>query len=261
MGSFSQKSAVFCGDMAFSTQTNLFLPNETAPPSAKLLAELPFLILVGLTGVGKSSLLETLRFPTLSDRRELVDRYVLPFYGYSAESQLDRTERFALTRRFRSEHPGGVAEALLNGRVEPVWPLVFDGLRGEEEVRFALEHLPLARFVLLQARDITRLSRLLKRGDSFDRVQIENLDLESIQALASGVLSEDELQEALGWNDSAQDLSAKLKIVAEERKNYDPDGAKRVLEGNTRALFLDTELLSVEAEAEAIKAFVEDGNV
>lgn len=238
--------------------TQLYLPNETAPPNAKPLPELPFLILVGLTGVGKSSLLETLRLPTLPDRREVVDRYVLPLYGHSAESQLDRTERFALTRRFRSEHRGGVAEALLNGRIEPVWPVVFDGLRGEDEVRFALEHLPLARFVVLQARDLTRLSRLLKRGDSFDRVQIENIDLESIQALASGILSEDELQEALCWNVSAEDLSAKLKIVAEERKNYDPDGAKRVLEANLRALFLDTETLSIEAEAEAIRGFINE---
>jgi hypothetical protein len=242
--------------MALATSTVLYLPSETAPPKAKPLTELPLLILVGLTGVGKSSLLETLRLPTLPDRREVVDRYVLPLYGHSAESQLDRTERFALTRRFRAEHPGGVAEALLNGKIEPIWPVVFDGLRGEDEIRFALEHLPLARFVVLQARDITRLSRLLKRGDSFDRVQIESIDLESIRALAQGVLNEDELQEALCWNVVAEDLSAKLKIVSEERKNYDPDGAKRILEGNSRALFLDTEAMSVEAEAEAIRGFV-----
>ncbi|MDX2005890.1 MAG: hypothetical protein SFU83_11480 [Meiothermus sp.] len=242
--------------MSVSTSLALYLPGESAPPSAKPLAELPFLILVGLTGVGKSSLLEALHHPTLPDRREVVDRYVLPLYGHSAQSQLDRAERFALTRRFRAEHPGGVAEVLLHGKIQPVWPVVFDGLRGEDEVRFALEHLPLARFVLLQARDITRLSRLLRRGDSFDRVRIDQIDLDSVRALAEGVLSEGELEEALSWNVSAEDLSAKLKIVAEERKNYDPAGAGRVLEGSSRALFLDTETLSVEQEAEAIQRFI-----
>ena len=41
----------------------------------------PLLILVGLTGVGKSTLVEALGLPRLPDRRELVDLYVLPRYG------------------------------------------------------------------------------------------------------------------------------------------------------------------------------------
>lgn len=233
----------------------LFLPADPAPPTTRPLAELPLLVLVGLTGVGKSSLLEALAYPTLPDRREVVDRFVLPLYGYSAQSNLDRAERFAVTRRFRQEHPGGVAEALLSAKVEPAWPLIFDGLRGEDEVRFALKHLPKACFVVLEARDITRLSRLLRRGDAFDRVRLDSVDLEGLQKLARGVLSGDELQEALGWNASAEDLSTKLKIVSEERKNYDPSGAKRVLQGNPRALFLDTEALSIEQEAAQIRGF------
>jgi hypothetical protein len=139
----------------------------------------------------------------------------------------------------------------------PAWPLLFDGLRGADEVRYALEHLPHTYFVVLEARDLTRLSRLLGRGDAFDRVQIDSSDLATLHALAQGVLSEAELQEALGWNVPIQELMAKLKIVAEERKNYDPVGARRVLEGNPRALFLDTETLRIEEEVAAIRAFVE----
>lgn len=235
----------------------LYLPGETTPPTAKPLLELPVLILVGLTGVGKSSLLSTLDYPTLSDRREVVDRYVLPLFGHKPGDTLDRAERFALTRRFREEHPGGVAEALEGSKTEPIWPLVFDGLRGADEVRYALEHLPETYFVVLEASDLTRLGRLLNRADRFDRVHLEATDERALRTLAEDVLNESELEEALSWGVPAKELSAKLKIVAEERKNYDPAGARRVLTGSPRALFLDTEALSLEAEAAQVRAFVE----
>ncbi|MER3555546.1 MAG: hypothetical protein C4331_14715 [Meiothermus sp.] len=234
----------------------LYLPGETTPPLARPLAELPLLVLVGLTGAGKSSLLDTLSYPALPDRREVVDRFVLPLFGYQPGTKLDRAERFALTRRFREGHPGGVAEALFQSKAEPAWPLIFDGLRGEDELRYALEHLPQAHFIVLEASDLTRLKRLLSRGDSFDRVRLGATDLDALKALAEGVLSEAELEEALSWDVPPQDLTAKLKIVAEERKNYDPEGAKKVLYGSPRALFLDTERLSVEQEATRIRAFV-----
>ncbi len=235
----------------------LFLPTEERPPGARPLAAQPLLVLVGLTGVGKSSLIEALNYASLPDRRVLVDRFVLPRYGYQSGQALDRSERFALTRRFRQEHPGGVAEILARSHVEPTWPLLFDGLRGEAEVCYALEHLPQSYFVVLEARDLTRLSRLLTRGDAFDRVRMDYSDLATLRELAQGVLSEGELEEALGWNVPPQELAAKLKIVAEERKNYNPAGTRKVLQGSPRALFLDTETLSLEKEAAAIRAFVE----
>lgn len=233
----------------------LYLPGEPSPPDAVALSEAPLLVLVGLTGVGKSSLLQALAYPSLPDRREVVDRYVLPLFGYAGDS-LDRSERFALTRRFREEHRGGVAEALARARIVPTWPLLFDGLRGEDEVRYALEHLPNTYFIVLEARDLTRLSRLLRRGDSFDRVKLDSSDLSALRELAKGVLSEPELEQALSWGVPLEDLSAKLKIVAEERKNYDPAGAKRVLAGSPRALLLDTEALSLEQEVQQIRQFV-----
>ncbi|MCL5964379.1 MAG: ATPase, partial [Deinococcus sp.] len=98
----------------------LYLPGESRGGSAVRLPDVPLLVLVGLTGVGKSSLLEALAFPTLPDRRELVDRYVLPLFG--AVPPLDRKARFEITRRFRETHPGGVAEILAKALVEPVWP-------------------------------------------------------------------------------------------------------------------------------------------
>ena len=214
----------------------------------------PLLILVGLTGVGKSTLVEALGLPRLSDRRELVDLYVLPRYG--AKPPIPREERFRLTRRFREEFPGGVAEVLARGYVPPAPLLLFDGLRGEEEVAYALKHLPKALFVILHAREITRLKRLLARQDAFDRVALSPLEVEKLQELAQGVLAPEELEEALALA-PAEEVLAKLKIVAEEKRNYDPEGPLRLLRDHPRALVLDTEALDPLAEAQAVRAFLE----
>jgi hypothetical protein len=214
----------------------------------------PLLILVGLTGVGKSTLVEALGLPRLPDRRELVDLYVLPRYG--AKPPIPREERFRLTRRFREEFPGGVAEVLARGYVPPAPLLLFDGLRGEEEVAYALKHLPKALFVVLHAREITRLKRLLARQDAFDRVALSPLEVEKLQELAQGVLAPEELEEALALA-PAEEVLAKLKIVAEEKRNYDPEGPLRLLRDHPRALVLDTEALDPLAEAQAVRAFLE----
>ncbi|GAA5338226.1 hypothetical protein YIM73052_16890 [Thermus antranikianii] len=224
-----------------------------ARPNLVSVKDHPLLILVGLTGVGKSTLVEALGFPRLPDRRELVDLYVLPRYGVNLP--IPREERFRLTRRFREEFPGGVAEVLARGFVEPRFPLLFDGLRGEAEVAYALEHLPKALFVVLHAREATRLKRLLSRQDAFDRVELRPEERAELKALAEGVLSPEELEEALAlapW----EEVLAKLKIVAEEKRNYDPLGPLRLLEDHPRALILDTERLSLEEEVEAVRGFL-----
>lgn len=213
----------------------------------------PLLILVGLTGVGKSTLVQALGLPRLPDRRELVDLYVLPRYG--ARPPIPREERFRLTRRFLQEFPGGVAEVLAWGYVPPAPLLLFDGLRGEKEVAFALERLPKALFVVLHAREITRLKRLLARQDAFDRVALSPGEAEKLQELAQGVLSPEELEEALALA-PAEEVLAKLKIVAEEKKNYDPEGPLCLLEGHPRALVLDTEAMAPEEEVQAVRAFL-----
>lgn len=225
---------------------------EEAPGLAPVKA-LELVVLVGLTGVGKSTLVEALGLPRLPDRRALVDQYVLPRYG--AKPPLPREERFRLTRRFREEFPGGVAEVLARGYAKPHPLLLFDGLRGEAEVAYALKHLPKARFLLLHARDSTRLKRLLVRKDAFDRVALSREEEEKLKGLAEGVLSQAELEEVLGLA-PLEEVLAKLKIVAEERRNYDPEGPLRLLAGSSRALVLDTERLTLEEEVEAVRRFL-----
>jgi hypothetical protein len=221
------------------------------PDTAVPIPELPLLILVGLTGVGKTSLIKALGFDVLPNRREVVDRYVIPLY--SSRSDLDRSERFAITRKFQQDHPGGIAEVLARCSAQPAWPLLFDGLRGSQEITFALEHLPKSYFVVLQASNLTRLSRLLSREDRFDKVVLDNL--EHLDSLAQGVLSEDDLKTAQSWGFNAEALVAKLKIVAEEHKNYSQD--TQILAEHPRALVLDTQALTLEQEVSSVKNFVE----
>jgi hypothetical protein len=207
--------------------------------------EARLLIVVGLTGAGKSSFTRALGWPLLPNRRELVDRYVLPAFGRDPAA-LDRTERFELTRRWRQEHPGGVAEALAAGYVPAGRRLVFDGLRGADEVAYAREHLPRARFVVLEAPAAVRLERLLGRGDGFDRVAAAPRG--RLAPLAAGVLDEDELERfAAAW--PADELAEKLSIIAAEQRNYHPEGPRRLLAGSPRALFIDTTVTSPAAAA------------
>jgi hypothetical protein len=139
------------------------------------------LFLVGLTGVGKSTLLPALLGggrSKLPDRRELTDKVILPaalrLIGEQARPVTDRIERFRMTARYRETHPEGIVHALveyLSGHLpagEPASAL-FDGLRGAEEVQAALRRFPDARFLLLDASLETRVERLLARSDEFDR--------------------------------------------------------------------------------------------
>ena len=89
----------------------------------------------------------------------------------------DRRRRFDYTGRYRQRHPGGLAHAFsrLVLQRRPAVPgrgavTIFDGLRGADEVSFAAQSLPLARFAVLNAPDVVRVERLLQRQDAFDQV-------------------------------------------------------------------------------------------
>ncbi len=226
-------------------------------PGTRPLTELPLLIVVGLTGVGKTSFTRALGWPTLLGRRELVNRYVLPQLGALPEG-LNRTERFRLTARWRMEHPGGLAEALAAAHTEPVWPLVFDGLRGEAEARYAREHFDRAYFVVLEAPAAVRLERLLGRGERFDHAAVSREEIARFRELAEGMLAQSELDRLLGRGYPLEDLIAKLKIVVEEQKNYRPEGPRRALARCRRALFLDATRIDPEAAARRTRAWLQE---
>ncbi len=201
-----------------------------APPAGwRPLAERPLLVLVGLTGVGKSTVLRLLCAQAaersappalLPDRRTLTDRLLIAAVqaaeGLPVEPVHDRALRFEYTRRFRQRFAGGMAHALALLCTHPAQTpglLLFDGLRGENEVTHAASALPLARFALLDAPDAVRVARLLGRSDPFDRI---------------GAATDAE--------------QAALRIVDEERQNYDPAATRRALQEHApgRTLLLDT---------------------
>lgn len=201
----------------------IFWPPDSIPEGAVSITETNLAILVGLSGVGKSSLIAGLGLPALPDRREIVDRLISLEFGVAPPRR--REERFAVTRRYREIHSGGVAFGLWSAWVmpQPIW--LFDGLRGAEESRYALEHYPKARFLVLEAPPELRARRLAGRGDPFDQI-------------------------------SEGDLNRAWSIVREEEENYSSQEAREVLWGQPRALFLDTAALSLEQEITLAREFL-----
>ena len=255
------------------------------PPTAEWqpIEQSSLLIFVGVTGVGKSTTLEMLReqgvsLTLLPDRRLLTDQLIIGFLqrqaGETPGLVVDRAERFAITRRYRELFPGGMAHALCQLFVkshEAQWQ-VFDGLRGANEVHAAAVALPQARFVVLEAPDVVRVERLLGRSDSFDLVAIED-DAQNATASqqtlhtiglseANEIFSPGEIEHLLGLCEpptghgtiSLDDLRAKLKIVLEERRNYDPSATIQALQmiAPTRTLIIDTTRIQAKAAAQRI---------
>ncbi|WP_245557551.1 ATPase [Deinococcus peraridilitoris] len=245
------------------------------PETFQPLPGLPLLVLVGVTGVGKSTTLSSLeqlgvRFSVLPNRREVTDAVMIEPLAGSPVS--DREERFRLTARYRETHPGGMAQALASLAVDlNHWtsPLLFDGLRGLDEVRYATEHLPLARFVVLGAPDMVRVRRLLGRADHFDRVVTTGEEaggqrlLAQLRALEGvrEVFEEDALEQLAalpGEGIDRADVLGKVRIVVSERRHYDPRSAQEWLEHlpPRRALILDTAAFSATDVARRIQEWL-----
>ncbi|RLT44292.1 MAG: ATPase [Chloroflexi bacterium] len=239
-------------------------------------ADLPLLILVGVTGVGKSTTLALLEagdppVRQLPDRRALADQLITKVQldaGEPIRPISDRAERFDYTRRYRAQNPGGLAQALSQLWVDPaLWPqpLCFDGLRGMDEVSYAAAHLPHARFAVLDAPDVVRVERLLGRGDRFDRLStsptaatggtLPGLDVPGVDALFTP--EEQARLSALVTSGtvSADDLRAKVAIVVTERQNYDPSAAIAALQrlAAGRTVVVDTIRNSPEDAARLIR--------
>jgi energy-coupling factor transporter ATP-binding protein EcfA2 len=233
------------------------------------LSKLEFIVLVGVTGVGKTTTLEALRdtglaFSLLPDRRLVTD--VVMIYALAGKPVTDREERFALSAKYRESHPGGMAQAIgsLSIHLE-ILPslLVFDGLRGLEEVTYAAEQYPKARFIVLDAPDTVRVQRLLGRSDAFDRVHTGTssgsvmTQLEAIQGVQH-VFSSVELEQLAALEMDVSEIVAKTKIVVTERQNYDPVAARDFLArlpGN-RVLYVDTTTSSPKDIATKIKEWL-----
>lgn len=199
---------------------------------------LALLCLVGLTGSGKSTVLSTLtedgQLVLLPERRELTDLVIIPaaqrLEGTQPAPVRDRLERFRLTALYRRHHAGGIVHALSQYLYDnpPAQAAVFDGLRGVEEVEAALRVFPVARFLMLEASQETRLQRLAARADTFD-----------------GLAGDGALEQA-------------RQIVVEEQRHYDQRAARERLESlpPSRRLLLDTDRLTARQVASAAREWL-----
>lgn len=217
----------------------------------------PCLIIVGNIGVGKSTAINSLRqeglvFSLLPNRRILTNEFILaPVLKKDGKEvqELDRLERFHYTCRYREKFPSGIAHVLKQIHINPQQVqslLIFDGLRGEKEVSYAVENLPLAKFIYLNAPDIVRLERLLQRQDSFDFIEDnDNLD---ILETSLKIFTNKERKRLLSLVENKQievgSLQQKLKIITTEKSNYDIEKTKLVLETTApqRTLFIDSSI-------------------
>lgn len=232
-----------------------------APPNWQPIANLPLIVLVGVTGVGKSTLLaqltqQGLTHRLLPDRRALTDQLIIARMQAEAGEPVapvsDRRQRFAYTRAYRAKYPGGMAHAVAqlwvaSATMTTCW--IFDGLRGANEVTAAATALAQARFVMLDAPDIVRIQRLLGRNDAFDQVTLERTNQPQAGyelPEAADLLSRQEIDRLVQWAAqqaiAPEELRAKLQIVAEERRNYDPAATLDALRihAPARLLHLDT---------------------
>ena len=216
------------------------------PAGWRSMADSEVLVLVGVTGAGKSTAIAAMderkvAYSLLPDRRVVTDRVIIPLY--ESEPVFDRVRRFAITQRFTQDCEGGMAAVLASLAADASTrglPLVFDGLRGEAEVAYAAAVLPRARFLVLTAPDPVRLMRLLKRGDTFDRAAPTGetsgetaggptLDLPDAEGILSSADIERLRAEVAAGTLEADEVRAKFKIIAAERRNYDPDRAVAAL--------------------------------
>ena len=241
-------------------------------PGFVSLVNLEFFVLVGVTGVGKTTTLEALEhagfgFSSLPDRRLVTD--VVMIQALSGKPIIDREERFALTAKYRKLYPGGMAQAIgtLQLDLEKLkQPLIFDGLRGLDEVSYAASNYSKARFIVLDAPDEIRVERLLGRFDAFDSVTNTNLignTLEQLKTIksVSQVFTVSQLEKLAALETtglSASEIVAKTKIVVSERRNYNPIEARDFLVqlGSKRVLYLDTTAAAPEIIAKRIIEWV-----
>lgn len=222
-----------------------FLNNT--PENWQAITKYPLLILVGLTGVGKTTITKNLlnsefNFTLLPNRRTLADKVIFPTFTQSEESIYCRIKRLEYTRKYQQIYSGGMAYILSQLKI-PIKSekslLIFDGLRGKNEVIYAAQMLPNARFIVLEASDNTRLQRLINRQDVFDYIHpssteslsnprnkqelksFADLNMSEVSKFLTPTEQEEWLKIVNQGKIKVSVLKDKLKIIFKERQNYD----------------------------------------
>jgi hypothetical protein len=242
------------------------------PPGWKAITNFPLIIIVGVTGTGKTTFTNNLveagyDFELLPDRRDLTDQLIiapLQREDHQEVRALPRMQRVPYIRHYQQRHPAGLAYAISQLYVDPAVCskfLIFNGLRGESEVQYSIDASPKSQFIVLDASNIVRAKRLLERKDSYDRTskyKQENLSMlekaASFDALgvpeAAEIFSLDEEQSLLemtrNGNVTVAELRDILQLLCVERSLYNKDETIATLLSLApeRTLVIDTTTLN-----------------
>ena len=236
--------------MKYLNETLAFSLDPTEIPEGFLpLTHLPVIIMVGLTGVGKSTVIDLLgkemAFTLLPNRRALTDEIIIASLQREAGESIgivtNRIKRVEYTARYREKNPGGMAQALGQVVVKVAQenePFIFDGLRGLNEVQHGSSYFPQSRFIVLEAPDVVRLNRLLNRGDQFDVVEsrpgtIDQSLMETFRSIPEieAVFTPQQLSQIaqIAADYTSEEILKKVAIIVEERRNYDPEVSRDYL--------------------------------
>ncbi|MBN2146328.1 MAG: hypothetical protein JW726_03025 [Anaerolineales bacterium] len=248
--------------------------------------EMPLVILVGGMGAGKSTVCQALirsDLPVflLPDRRDLTESLIIhPLQredGVIPTGKLDRKSRLPYIQRYHERQPAGMGYAITQLALDPShlpqgnpW-LVFDGLRGAEEIEYAYTALPQAHFIGIDAPDMVRLQRLLERQDGYDTIPaVRDSTSESTSELqrlgvpqAEQIFSPAELHsllESVRHGDVAmQELRNKLTVLCLEHKMYDLKATFSILRsfGKQRSLYINSANQNPRQVADHIIAYLQ----
>lgn len=186
-----------------------FVPTE----SYHSLAKCQMVMLVALTGTGKTTTLNQLAeisndgasdaLKIIPSRREIADWIAIPtaqvLLNEPIQPVTDRVQRFHYTRTFAEQVSGGMARAFswVNVSTNYQGHILSEGIRGENEIRYALEHCLGWHIIELALHPMIRLKRLSSRDEVFDEAEgaedvsflPDDLQDEARQYLASGEIT------------------------------------------------------------------------
>lgn len=136
------------------------------------------LFIAGFSGTGKSTLVSGLNThldsKIIPNRREITTKCIINpnIKNISIASEVNRrAERLIYVKRFKSIKPEGVLYFLKKMYSKINFnSFVFDGIRGEEEIKSAITCFPNSRIIHLVASSSVRKQRLLKRAEDFDMI-------------------------------------------------------------------------------------------
>ncbi|MEL6151494.1 MAG: hypothetical protein AAFR56_17845 [Chloroflexota bacterium] len=229
------------------------------------LAECNLVMLVGMTGSGKSTTLRHLRddatlefIEAIPNRRQLADLILIPMAQHLKNEPIvpvkERTARFGYTREFRASFaPGGTAEAFTWLYCDLPDALIFsEGVRGQNEIGYVLENTRW-RIAELWVDPVTRLKRLSSRNDTFDRVT--SADAEDLSFLPDDRVEEVRTALAIGTITPEAVTTVRAETISYGNQPYDPHNQTE----NYHCFIIDN--LSSQAVAQQVSQWIRTGEI